>query len=205
MDKMVNVTKHALERYALRFKKVPYNEVKHKAFENKELYSEELNKMFNNSKLIYNGKISGKMTNNTNNTNEEVNYRLAGDICLVLDTVESKIITLYRVDFGFDMKTNRVILSSLIENLEEAETLHLEAMESTRQQKDALSLQALQLEEEINNLKMALKSLEENLQNIKSLEKEISSEEIISKLNYDKIAKQIVYSINYKKAMEEEI
>lgn len=189
---MCNVTNHALQRYAERIKKVNKSEIHQTILDSKDLFVDELRKMYVNSKLIYQGNFNG---------NEIGNFRVADDICLILDTNETKIITLYRVDFGMGRKINKMMLEELLKELDEKEVNYLNAVEETRNEKDNIGYQILQLEEELESVHEQMKALKIGIQGLKEYEKTISTNEISAKTEMDRTAKKITYSRDYKEAM----
>lgn len=191
---MINVTNHALERYAERIKDFSGEDIKKAVFTNKPQYTEDLNKMFDNSKYFYTGKF------NKNNT---TNFHMADNFILVTDTNNSKIITLYRADFGFGRKVDKVILGNLLEELEEADKELEVAKSKTEERKGSLESDKTFIEEQIKTLKDTLKALESNLENVTEQLKEVCSEEVVAKNNYDLIAKKIAYSNIYRNALKE--
>ena len=102
---MINATKHARERYASRIKGIEKSAIKSNVTMYGAEYEKDLNKMYDNSRLIYTGKFQN---------HNECNYRLADDIILVVDKQEQNLITLYRVDFNFTKKINKSILQDLV-------------------------------------------------------------------------------------------
>ena len=87
---MINATKHARERYAERIKGIEKDAIKSNVAMYGNDYEKDLNKMYDNSRLIYTGRFQ---------THKECQYRLADDIILVMDKIDQNLITLYRVDY----------------------------------------------------------------------------------------------------------
>ena len=189
----MNITNHGLKRYAERFKNVPVADLDSDIITNKELYTEELNKMFGFSKLIYTGRF--------NETNENTNYYMVDNIILVTDLASTKLITLYRIEFGFGREVDKGILKNLSEQLDEAETEYIKAMEVTEENKNDMEYKIFSLEEEILSQKELLSTMEQSLDELKKLKKSITIEEDKSRIVRDKIAKKIVYSNIYRNAM----
>lgn len=189
----MNITNHGLKRYAERFKEVPKGDLDVDIIVNKDLYTDELNKMFSFSKLIYTGRF--------NEENGNTNYHMVDNIILVTDLANTKIITLYRIEFGFDRDIDKQILAGLIKELNEAETKYIEAMYITKENKDELEYKILSLEEDILSQKELLTAMEDSLSELKRTKKSITLEEDKSRIIRDKIAKKIVYSNIYKNAM----
>lgn len=191
---MCNITKHAYERYAEKIKLIPKDEINSMVALNRKLYSDEMNKMYENSYLIYTGQF---------NNHNKANFRVVDDICLVSDIKDQNIITLYRIDFGMGRKLNKTILEELKKELEEKKEIHNKAVEEVKEKKEEIEEQARQLKDELEEMKKVIKSLEENIKGLEGYKNSISYEEIRSKADYDLIAKKIAYSIHYRKAMEE--
>jgi len=191
----MNITNHGLKRYAERFKKIERNELERDIIINKELYTEELNKMFGFSKLLHTGKF--------NETNENTNYYIVDNIILVIDLNNTKIITLYRIEFGFGREVDKNILFGLLKELDNAETEYLEAMDIVKEQKNDMEYKILSLEEDISSTIELLNTLKLSLSELKNMKQTITLEEDKCRIFRDKIAKKLVYSNIYKNAIDE--
>ena len=191
---MINVTKHALQRYATRFKGVENKNVSSVLSDNRELYEGELNKMFENAKEIYCGKF---------NNNNESRFYLVDNIIIVVDMAISKIITLYRVEFGFEREIDKTILESLLSHLELADESYIKAIDEVKDKKEEISYQVLSLEMEIESIEQTLDAMRTGLKALEESKKAIEVEEVRARTERDKIAKKICYSIDYRKSMEE--
>jgi hypothetical protein len=184
-----------LKRYAERFKNISKDELERNIIINKELYIEELNKMFSFSKLIYTGRF--------NDTNENTNYYIVDNIILVVDLSNTKVITLYRIEFGFDRAIDKSILIGLLEQLDQAENEYIKAMDIVKEQKNDMDYKILSLEEDISSTVELLNTLKTSLNELKNMKQSITLEEDKCRIIRDKIAKKLVYSNIYKNAMEE--
>ena len=191
----MNITKHALFRYMERFKGINKKDFGEILQDEKNLYESELNKMIDNANMIYTG------TFNENNT--ITNYWIADNIILVTDTANTKIITLYRIEFGFDRQIDKDILSNLRQQLEYADTKYIQAMEKVQEKKDKLDNDALIIKEQITSLEEQLQSMKSGLTGIEEYKKTITIEETKAKTERDIIAKKIIYSNIYRNAMEQ--
>nr|DAH73458.1 MAG TPA: hypothetical protein [Caudoviricetes sp.] len=191
----MNITKHALQRYARRFKGVEFHDISQVIINNKEQYEIELNKMFDNAIEIYTGRFNGN--------NGEVKYFLVDNIIMVVDLAVTKVITLYRIEFGFERTIDKTILISLMEQLDEAENVYIKAMDNVKEKKAELDYQKLSLEEEIESLEQTLEAMKSGLSGLEEARKSIVVEEEKARIERDRIAKRIVYSIDYRKSMEE--
>lgn len=197
----INITRHAMERYAEKIKNVQKNEINLKINQNAELYKEELNKMFEQSKIIYTGVMTSP--ENIKQTKDDVNYRLVDNIILITDLQDTKIITLYRIEFGFGRNSDKLLLNNLLEELDEKDTTYLKSMESVQQDKDSIQYNIFQLENEIQALRESLKALEDSKKGLEEYSKSITQKETLAKADRDCIARKIIYSIHYRKAVDE--
>ena len=191
---MINATKHARERYASRIKGVEKNAIKSNVIMYGAEYEKDLNKMYDNSRLIYTGKFQN---------HNECNYRLADDIILVVDKQEQNLITLYRVDFNFTKKINKSILQDLVQELNEREEAWLSEKAKAEETNNGLDNEKALLELNIEAKTQELKDLQERLKALNEYMKTTNADEISAKEKMDDIARKIVYSIDYKKSMQE--
>lgn len=191
---MINATKHARERYASRIKGVEKNAIKSNVVMYGAEYEKDLNKMYDNSRLIYTGKFQN---------HNECNYRLADDIILVVDKQEQNLITLYRVDFNFTKKINKSILQDLVQELNEREEAWLSEKAKAEETNNGLDNEKALLELNIEAKTQELKDLQERLKALNEYMKTTNADEISAKEKMDDIARKIVYSIDYKKSMQE--
>ena len=191
---MINATKHARERYASRIKGIEKNAIKANVTMNGAEYEKDLNKMYDNSREIYIGKFQN---------HNECRSRWSQDIILVIDKQEQNIITLYRVDFNFTKKINKSILNDLLQELNEKEEAWLSEKAKAKEVNDGLDNEKALLEMNIEAKTQELKDLQNRLDALKSYMKTINADEIEAKEEMDEIARKIVYSIDYKKSMQE--
>ena len=191
---MINCTKHSLQRYAKRFKGVEQNEINQAIIDNKEQYETELNKMFDNAIKIYQGKF---------NDHNEVKYFLVDNIILIVDLALSKIISLYRIEFGFEREIDKTILSSLLSQLELADEEYIKASNEVKEKIEELDYQKLALEEEIKSIEQTLEAMKAGLKGLEDSKNVIIVDEEKARIERDRIAKKIVYSIDYRKSMEQ--
>lgn len=191
---MINCTKHSLQRYAKRFKGVEQNEINQAIIDNKEQYETELNKMFDNAIKIYQGKF---------NDHNEVKYFLVDNIILIVDLALSKIISLYRIEFGFEREIDKTILSSLLSQLELADEEYIKASNEVKEKIEEIDYQKLALEEEIKSIEQTLEAMKAGLKGLEDSKNVIIVDEEKARIERDRIAKKIVYSIDYRKSMEQ--
>ena len=191
----MNCTKHILQRYAERFKKIEKQDINQNIIENKDLYEKELNKMISIGKMIYTGKF--------NEDNMITNYWLVDNIIIVTDTANTKMITLYRIEFGYGREIDKRIQQGLLEELDIAEEEYIKAMDEVKNEKDKLEIDKIQIKEKIVSLKEELTALESGLKGIENYINTINIKEVKTRVDRDIVAKKIVYSNIYKKAIEE--
>lgn len=192
---MINVTAHCYKRYAERIKEVEFDSIDQHIQMNKNQYHTEIDKMFENSRKIYTGRFNDK--------HNETNFRIADNIILITDKLDTKVITLYRVEFGFDREVDVIILKSLIEKLNIAEELYLESIEEVNQERERVVTNRDNLSMEIEALKESLKAMEESLEVMDNYIEKFDYKETQARLEMDTIAKKIVYSNIYRKEMTE--
>lgn len=186
----ISITSHAIEKYSKRIKKDVCNILD---IDTKERYTKDITKIYENSILIYEGKFFD---------HSKARFLLADDIILVSDVKETKIITLYRIDFGFDNETNKMLQNKLIENLkiekQKMEDNKLTIEEEANKIKESLML----LESEKKDIQASLDAVESAISSTAEYHDHLSSEVNRRKNNYNTIARQLCYSINCKKSLE---
>lgn len=192
---MINVTNHALRRYIERIKECEKNCVEQNLNLNKEQYQKDLNKMFEQSRLIYTGRFNDKYT--------ETNFRLVDNIILITDLRDTKIITLYRVEYGIDRETDLMIIENLLKKLNKTEKEYINIMDEISSEKDKLLAEREGLTSEIETLKKTLDTMNESLKVLSEYINTFSYKEKQAKSEMEIIAKKIVYSSIYRKEMLE--
>lgn len=192
---MINVTNHALRRYIERIKECEKNCVEQNLNLNKEQYQIDLNKMFEQSRLIYTGRFNDKYT--------ETNFRLVDNIILITDLRDTKIITLYRVEYGIDRETDLMIIENLLRKLDKTEKEYINIMNEISSEKDKLLAEREGLTSEIETLKETLDAMNESLKVLNKYINTFSYKEKQAKSEMEITAKKIVYSSVYRKEMIE--
>lgn len=106
----MNITNHAFDRFTERIVGIADQLAARQYInQNKEKITEDINKLVEFSELLFTGQINGDKSTK--------NYLLRDNIILVTDTANSALITLYKIDFGFGDKTDRLIASNLKEDI----------------------------------------------------------------------------------------
>lgn len=187
---MINITKHALKRYVERFVSTDKEQVQDLINANKDLYEKELIKMFDHSRHLFSGKFNTKVT--------QASFWLADDIILVTDTEHTKIITLYRVEYGFSKSINKSILKDLRREHEVSKEKHNQVRLEIAKDKSRLLNDRDNLELEIEKLEKSLKATIESRNALNTYIKDFFVGEIKAREEMDLVAKKIVYSVNYK-------
>lgn len=191
----MNVTKHCIQRYAIRFKDIDKKDLGAITQAEKELFETELNKMIDRATMIYTGTFNEK--------HQVTNFWVVDNIVLVTDVANTKIITLYRIEFGFDRTIDKTILENLREQLEGADEVYIKAMQEVQEKKEKLDIDAISIKEQIASLQEQLSALQSGLKGIEEYKKTITVDEVKARTNRDIIAKKIIYSNIYKKSVDE--
>ena len=186
----LNVTKHALQRWAERILKIDSKELNLYINSNREILIENINETFSYSEFIYKGQL-GK-------DNITRHYYIQNDIVFITNTENNAIITVYKVDLGFTEELNSQVRKGLIE---EVRKLQLE--------KDELDFQSLSEAEskkhEVVTIDDQLHILEKQIAELKAQKQIVNNElkMINSKSSYvtqelSKFVLMLVNSIDYK-------
>ena len=151
---MVNVTNHAMTRYAERIADRDTTcDINAYIVKNKEKIENDINTMLEHSQFLYYGKVGTK-----DNTN--VNVYLSGTWVLLLDYNKAKVITLYKVDFNVGEDFNKQFIQRTLDCMEE----HKKQLEEIKQRVQGERDSYLSIIEDNNNqiteYKNAIKKLE---------------------------------------------
>lgn len=107
----MNVSNHAMTRYAERIagrdEKIDINIY---VQQNREKIVDDVNKMCNHSEFIYSGRFGNK-------DNTAVNVYLSGTWVILTDLNNTKVITLYKVEFNVGEDFNKQFISKILEKL----------------------------------------------------------------------------------------
>ncbi|HDR4373513.1 hypothetical protein QUF96_03190 [Bacillus bombysepticus] len=192
----MNVTKHFKRRYAQRIKNVKgKEEISLFVTTNQDKISEDAKKMMEHAIFIWKGQLG--------ETNITRNFYINGDIILVADTDNTALVTLYKTDYGYPAKTNRMIAKDLLENIQGL-SAELEVAElAVKEELDKVDL-------EIDSLDVQLKSLKAQAEAIESQKKAKISERksLFTRTRkyteeIEKFAKMLCNSIEYKVDVKE--
>lgn len=155
MDKMV-VTKHAMSRYAERIAgKDELIDINIYIAQNEDKIVEDINKMCEHSELIYTGKVG-------NRDNNPVNVYLSGTWILLTDLTETKVITLYKVEFNVGEDFNKQFIQKILDKLAEDKKILEEKRAEINTEKSAYEQIIKDNEDMINEYRGTIKMLERN-------------------------------------------
>ena len=121
-----SISKHASERYAERIMGKEDNlDVNRFITLNEEKIQTDINKLINYGELIYQGKQTQK-----DGKNNMIDVYLNNCWVVLADSRTKNVITLYKIDLGFDEEFNKLYVSKMMEKL----NTYKEVAESTKQQ-----------------------------------------------------------------------
>lgn len=192
---MINCTNHALEQYAKRIKLIEKDSIKSTVILNRDIYEKDLNKMYDNSKIIYTGTFNKKHNNS--------NFRMVDNIILITDKKDETLITLYRIDFGFGRTTDKIILEQLLKELKDGENIYLQKRKEVEEEMDSLMCEHTKLIMEIEAKKKEVKALEESKDILENYIDIYKKDEVEAKEVMNEVARKIVYSIDYRNSIKE--
>lgn len=145
----MNKTNHIKQRYVERILNINNSvEVKQYIVDNNDKVESDLDKLMEFSQCIGTAQINGDKTSK--------NYHLRDNIIIVTDTDNSTMITLYKVDFGFPDRTNRVIVDDLMKDISELDELLEETNKGINEYIGQKELEIDNYDAEILNLKQRI-------------------------------------------------
>lgn len=192
----MDVTKHCRERYVERIKGIN-NSIERKEYiaNNQEQIDIDINKLFEFAKFIDTEQIGGDKTSK--------NFYINDNIILVVNTENTVIITLYKVDFGFSPKTNRNIIKDLLEEIEEEKN---NVVKFDNRNKEYRNSQQLKIDEYKNKISELEESISLYKTKINSINNEIyiqTKEGNISLLKLKDRVNKLCNSIEYKNDLKQ--
>lgn len=119
----MNVSKHALERYAERYIK-PLETPKAYVTLHADELRERILKEMETATLLFTGQIKAKIT---------MNYYLQGNRIYITDTSNNTVVTTYPIEYGFGEEIDKTIASGLLAELAKVEEKATEARTETEQ------------------------------------------------------------------------
>ncbi len=155
MDRM-NITNHAMTRYAERIAgRDALIDINIYISQNKDKIVDDINKMCEHSEFIYSGRVG-------NRDNNAVNVYLSGTWVILTDLNNSKVITLYKVEFNVGEEFNKQFINKILEKLTHDKEV-LEAKKAEVADEKAAYEQIIKDNKEvINEYRGIIKRLERN-------------------------------------------
>lgn len=152
-----NISKHASERYAERIMRKEDNlDINRFITLNEEKIKTDINKLINYGDLIYFGKQSQK-----DGKGNVIDVFLKDCWVVLVDSRAKNVVTLYKIDLGFDEEFNKLYVSKMMEKL----NTYREALENTKQQVQTESNTYREMiadaEAQIKEYRTMIKNLEE--------------------------------------------
>lgn len=196
----IGLTNHVKLRYVQRIVGISdENEAKQYLAINEAMVMEKILKMFEFATFVFQGQLGASKMNPTSR------FYLRDDVILITDTGMSKIITMYKVDFGLPERTTRIAIKDLMEDMGAAQELY-----------EAAKVEALittdQVRFQLENYTSSISNLEGQLKILKEL-KEMSEKEL-QNLNHrpallakqvEDCASKICYSLDLKRDIEQRV
>lgn len=190
-----NCTKHSLQRWVERVVGIE-TKVERDAYvtQMQEQLKEDMNRTFEYATFIYKGQIGDNITRN---------YYIKDEIIIVTDTINSAIITVYKIDFGFTSDLNLVVSKRLVEEIHKL-TAEKEEVEFQQElQREELENQFSKLAEEEEILKKQLKLISEKKVSVNNSAKELSKAVEFADLEIKKYTNQLINSKDYREDIKE--
>lgn len=178
----IGISRHALRRYVERVVGIEDQmEVERYVMQHTDVIVENIKKLNEHSIFVYKGQIGGDKTTAT--------FWLRDNIVLIKDVNNTKIITLYYVDFGFPEKATRTIIKDLMEDIAQH---NIDFEEEKKRVDDYLELK----KEEIENIDHQIKLLKDQEEQL-LFQKRVAKEDMEAKqANLIIIGKKIDYTAN---------
>lgn len=143
----MDVTRHIIRRYAERIEGIKdETELNRYVTLNSDLIKERILKIYEFSTWIYRGQVGTDKTT--------ANFYLRDDIVLVGDSNETKLYTLYRIDFDFPPETNKLIVKDL-----------MSAMKTLRENLDTVQKE---VDSYVEERQYVIEDCDQQLRNLKS-------------------------------------
>ena len=159
-----NISKHAAERYSERIMDKEGLSINTFVTLYKEKIDTDINKMISYGQLIYTGKQSQK-----DGKGNVVDVYLKDCWVVLVDNKANNVITLYKIDLGFDEEFNKLYVSKMMEKL----NTYKEVLENTKQQVQEESNTYRELindaETQIKEYRGMIKNLEELCEGYKTI------------------------------------
>lgn len=152
-----NVSKHASERYAERIMDKEGLNINTFVTLYKEKIDTDINKMINYGQLIFSGKQSQK-----DGKGNVIDVYLKDCWVVLVDNRSKNVVTLYKIDLGFDEEFNKLYVSKMMEKL----NTYKEVLENTKQQ---VQTESNTYREMINDAETQIKEYRGMIKNLEEL------------------------------------
>jgi hypothetical protein len=188
----MNITNHCKERYVERIVGITTtNELKQYIVLNNDKIVDDIGKLIEYGDIIYTGQINGDKSTK--------NYLKNGQMIVVMDTGNTTAITLYKIDFGFGEKTDKILTTSI---LEELNGISVEIENAKAKVNDNVSLRTTEItniENEIEYLKQQMSTLNLKKDTLENEVKIANSEVETVNKKYEFFALKLCNSAEYRK------
>ena len=171
---MVNITKHAYQRYAERIMdKTEKQSQEQYIATNRDLISERINTMIDYGEELFTGRVK---------EGNEATFYINGTWIILVDKEKNSVITLYKINLiRGDEEFNKIFANRLVEKirtlnneLEDIEGENTHAYEELLREQAANLERIKEYESLISDLEQTVKSIEQRMDSIEFYEKEIN-------------------------------
>lgn len=151
-----NISKHAEERYVSRvIGKEDTNAINCFIVENKEKIKTDINKLIHYGSCIYTGKQSQK-----DGKGKVLNVYIKEPWCLLVDAKAAIAVTVYKIDLKCNDEVNKLYISGMLENLNEAKEHLLSVQREVDEENNMYNEMISDAEIQIKEYKTMIKNLE---------------------------------------------
>ena len=152
-----SISKHAAERYSERIMDKEGLSINTFATLYREKIDTDINKLINYGQLIYSGKQSQK-----DGKGNVIDVYLKDCWVVLVDNKAKNVVTLYKIDLGFDEEFNKLYVSKMMEKL----NTYKEVLENTKQQ---VQTESNTYKEMINDAETQIKEYKSMIKNLEEL------------------------------------
>ena len=182
----MNITNHAMVRYAERIAgRDELIDINIYISQNKDKIVEDINKMCEYSEFIYSGRVG-------NRDNNAVNVYLSGTWVILTDLNNSRVITLYKVEFNIGEEFNKQFINKILEKLEYDKKILEDQKSKVAEEKAAYEKIIKDNIDIINEYRGIIKRLERNNNDYEEVIKNIESEYAVAELAVKKDVENLV-------------
>lgn len=191
----INCTKHSLQRWVERVIGIE-TKLERDAYvtEMQEQLKVDMNKTLDYAMFVYKGQIGDNITRN---------YYLKDEIVIVTDTVNSAIITVWKIDFGFTGDLNLTIAKRLVKEIHDLNAQKEEVEFKKLLEYEVLSDSLSKLNEDERLLKEQLKIISDKRKSVETAKKELDNDVNFVELEIKKYTNQLINSKEYREDLKE--